>query len=271
MLGFVHDGFCEKGKDSLLTLPSVTTPKLIVCAIAPKVIVPAITPKVIVHAITPKEIVHAITPKLIVHAIAPRLIVDAVIPKSISHVVMTLETPTATSPSLAPVLMPKPSHVVTPEWTPESMAPMLSLDDKEPVKSSDAKVVMSPPPCLTIDGDAHGSDTHVVTTELMPNCVESFGAQADLSLPLSSLLLCHASRFATCVASLRQPPPSAEVHIGLSDDNEEHTIVFEMDMIAPLCLFPMVLPMASVSLDGIHQSLKPWLFQASSIWVILSV
>jgi hypothetical protein len=81
---------------------------------------------------------------------------------------------------------------------------------------------------------------------------------------------------------LLQPSPGAEVHsIGLSDDNEEHTlvfnkeehvvtemfspmmtvfspqdeeqtIVFETEMIAPVCLFNLVLPPASVSLDGIN-------------------
>ena len=168
----------------------------------------------IVHAITPKEIVHAVTPKLIVHAIAPRLIVDAVIPKSKGHVIVTLETPTATSLSVAPVSMPKPSHVVTPEWTPKSV-PTLSLDDKEPVKSSDAEVAMSPPPRSTIDEDARGSDTHAVTPESTPHCVKLFGAQAGPSLLLPSLLLRCASRCATRVASLLlRPSPSAEVHIG---------------------------------------------------------
>jgi hypothetical protein len=37
----------------------------------------------------------------------------------------------------------------------------------------------------------------------------------------------------------------------LSPHDEEQTIVFETEMLAPVCLFPLVPPMASVSLDGI--------------------
>lgn len=36
-----------------------------------------------------------------------------------------------------------------------------------------------------------------------------------------------------------------------SPHEEEQMIVFEMEMIAPVCLFPLVLPIASVSMDGI--------------------
>jgi len=154
--------------------------------------------------------------------------------------------------SVTPELMPKLSHAISPELTPES-APTLPLDDnKEPVKLYDAKIATS------------------------PNCVGLFGAQAGPSSLLSSLLLHHASRFATCIASRLLPSPSAEAHIGLSDDegehtivfrkkehmatkmlhpmtelfphDEEHKIVFEMEMIAPVCLFPLVPPTASLSL-----------------------
>jgi hypothetical protein len=226
MLGFIQDDFHEKKrKESLLTPPSVipnstshaVAPKMIVRAIAPKSIVPAIAPKSIVPAIAPKAIVPAIVPKVIVHAVVPELAVNAIAPTLIvaaitlesmprlSHVVVNLETPTAT-----PELMQKSSHAITPDSTPE-LVPMLPLDDKEPVKLYDAEIVTSPPPCLTmIGGVAHGSSTHVVTPESVPNCFgpfstpESvpncfgpFGAQAFPSLPLSSSLLHHAGRFAT--------------------------------------------------------------------------
>ena len=59
------------------------------------------------------------------------------------------------------------------------------------------------------------------------------------------------------------------MHIGLSDDNEEHTIVFEMDMIAPVCLFPMVLPTASVSLDGIDSGDEVDPATSDALWMLL--
>jgi hypothetical protein len=46
------------------------------------------------------------------------------------------------------------------------------------------------------------------------------------------------------------------VHIGLSDVEDEQTIVFETEMITPLCLFPLVLPTASVSLNSIDSGNK---------------
>jgi hypothetical protein len=53
MLGFIQDDFHEKGRESLLTLPSVTS----------KLIVNAITSKLIVNAITSKSIVNTIASK----------------------------------------------------------------------------------------------------------------------------------------------------------------------------------------------------------------
>jgi hypothetical protein len=87
------------------------------------------------------------------------------------------------------------------------------------------------------------------TPELVPTLVlddrmpvKSSDTQAGPSLPLSLLLLCCASGFAARVISLMQPAPSAE----------EEMIVFEMETIAPkMCLFPLVLPMASISLGSI--------------------
>jgi hypothetical protein len=75
--------------------------------------------------------------------------------------------------------------------------------------------------------NAHCSGAHVVTPESTPNCVQSANIQVEPSPPLSSIFLCHANKFAARVTSLLQPSPSAKVHIGFYDVDEEHTIVFD--------------------------------------------
>jgi hypothetical protein len=96
MLGFVpEDG---KGKEYLLTLPSVI-PKLSSCVI--------ISLKLIVHTIASKSIVYTIALKLIVTAITSESML------TLFHMVVTLEMPTATLE-----LMPKSSHAITPALTP---------------------------------------------------------------------------------------------------------------------------------------------------------
>jgi hypothetical protein len=100
------------------------------------------------------------------------------------------------------------------------------------------------------------------------------------------LLLRCAGGFAARVGSLMQPSPSAEVHIGLSDVEDKHTIVFlekehvvteilppmtvlsphedkqrivlETETITPVCLFPApVMPVVAPTQDGCQLLFDP--------------
>jgi hypothetical protein len=53
------------------------------------------------------------------------------------------------------------------------------------------------------------------------------------SAPFSSFLLQHANTFATQVTSLLQPSPNAEMHMVLSTAKEEHIFIFDKRMTPP--------------------------------------
>jgi hypothetical protein len=135
-----------------------------------------------------------------------------------------LETPPKVSalktPSKAPIVLATPSKASTVLET-----------------SSKASIILDMPP--KICQEAHCSRTQVVTPELMP----------EPSTPFSSFLLRHASNAASRLTSLLQPSPSPRMDVMAFDDEEEHTIVFGEMATTPSTLAPFVPNVTPLEMD----------------------
>jgi hypothetical protein len=130
----------------------------------------------------------------------------------------------------------------------------------------------------TPDTDFVPNATQTPDTKIAPDTFQTpdteIARDANQTTPFSSFLLRHANTFATRVTSLLQPSPGADAeeehtivfyekeHVATKTlhpmtvlsppHDEEQIIVFEMETIAPVCLFPLVPPStASASVDEI--------------------
>jgi hypothetical protein len=211
---------------------------------------------------------------------------DSIALKAASKESNALETPSKASVALKPA----PTELIALETSPKaaivlkspSNTPMeLDTPSKAPIvleTSSKASFTWDMP--SKICQDAHCSRNQVVTPELMP----------ELSTPFSSILLRHASNAAARITSLLQPSPSPQMDVMTFDEEEEHTIVFdeiaptpstlapsvtnmtplemdilpqlddeqmivfETEMVTPVCLFPAIPPTATSVCDSVYDS-----------------